>query len=169
MKKVEAELDEAEEIVSPSSSLADHQGSTQVKHSSCDNFSQISQMEIELPSMPLSIRTPYQTRLASSKSDLNKVKKALVSPTFTLSSPSPLNKGSPYNPSSLLGCGLNHLMSRYSYSITRRKTSRENLSAQTYSATQAGNVIRVNRIRLIRMNRGTIGISGAGCWQVPRR
>ncbi|KAH8079770.1 t-SNARE [Filobasidium floriforme] len=51
LKKVEAELDEAEEI--------------------------ISQMEIELRSMPLSIRTPYQTRLGSSKSDLNKVKKAL--------------------------------------------------------------------------------------------
>jgi hypothetical protein len=36
LKKVEAELDEAEEIVSPSSSLAGHQGSTQVKHSSFD-------------------------------------------------------------------------------------------------------------------------------------
>lgn len=33
---MEAELDEAEEIVSPSSSLAGHQGSTQVKHSSFD-------------------------------------------------------------------------------------------------------------------------------------
>jgi hypothetical protein len=59
------------------------------------NFSQISQMEIELPSMPLSIRTPYQTRLASSKSDLNKVKKALVSCTFILSPP--FDKGSPYD------------------------------------------------------------------------
>jgi hypothetical protein len=76
------------------------------------NLSQISQMEIELPSMPLSIRTPYQTRLASSKSDLNKVKKALVSSTFTLSSPSPLNKGSPFKTSCLLECGLNHSMSR---------------------------------------------------------
>jgi hypothetical protein len=35
LKKVEAELDEAEEIVSLSSSLAGHQGSTQVEHSSC--------------------------------------------------------------------------------------------------------------------------------------
>lgn len=40
---------------------------------------QISQMEIELPSMPLSIRTPYSTRLGSSKAEVNKVKKALVS------------------------------------------------------------------------------------------
>ncbi len=40
---------------------------------------QISQMEIEVPSMPLSIRSTYSTRLASSRGDLHKVKKVLVS------------------------------------------------------------------------------------------
>jgi len=51
LRRVEEELDEAEEI--------------------------ISQMEIEVPSMPVSIRNTYATRLASSKADLHRVKKTL--------------------------------------------------------------------------------------------
>ncbi|WWD04345.1 hypothetical protein V865_002414 [Kwoniella europaea PYCC6329] len=51
LKKVSEELDEAEEIVA--------------------------QMEVELPSMPLSIRQTYQGRLATSKQGLEKVKKTL--------------------------------------------------------------------------------------------
>jgi len=51
LKRGESELDEAEEI--------------------------ISQMEIELPSMPVSIRNNYSTRLATSKQDLQKVKRTL--------------------------------------------------------------------------------------------
>ncbi|KAI5452388.1 t-SNARE VTI1 [Naganishia albida] len=51
LRTVEAELDEAQEI--------------------------ISQMEVELHPMPASIRGPYAARVASSKSDLQKVKKTL--------------------------------------------------------------------------------------------
>ncbi|WWC92820.1 uncharacterized protein L201_007779 [Kwoniella dendrophila CBS 6074] len=51
LKKVSEELDEAEEIVA--------------------------QMEVELPSMPVSIRQTYQGRLATSKQGLEKVKKTL--------------------------------------------------------------------------------------------
>ncbi|KAK8849702.1 hypothetical protein IAR55_005037 [Kwoniella newhampshirensis] len=51
LKRVSEELDEAEEIVA--------------------------QMEVELPSMPVSIRQTYQGRLATSKSGLDKVKKTL--------------------------------------------------------------------------------------------
>jgi vesicle transport through interaction with t-SNAREs protein 1 len=36
-------------------------------------------MEVELPSMPVSIRQTYQARLATSKQGLDKVKRALVS------------------------------------------------------------------------------------------
>jgi vesicle transport through interaction with t-SNAREs protein 1 len=36
-------------------------------------------MEVELPSMPVSIRQNYQGKLAASKSGLDKVKKTLVS------------------------------------------------------------------------------------------
>lgn len=51
LKKVGDELDEAEEI--------------------------IAQMEVELPSMPVSIRQTYRGRLAASRASLDKVKKAL--------------------------------------------------------------------------------------------
>ncbi|KAJ9105880.1 hypothetical protein QFC20_004215 [Naganishia adeliensis] len=51
LRTVEGELDEAQEI--------------------------ISQMEVELHPMPASIRGPYAARVASSKSDLQKVKKTL--------------------------------------------------------------------------------------------
>ncbi|ODN98077.1 hypothetical protein I350_07719 [Cryptococcus amylolentus CBS 6273] len=51
LKKVSEEIDEAEEIVG--------------------------QMEVELPSMPVSIRSTYQGRLATSKQGLDKVKKTL--------------------------------------------------------------------------------------------
>ena len=40
---------------------------------------QVAQMEVELPSMPVSIRQNYQGKLAASKSGLDKVKKTLVS------------------------------------------------------------------------------------------
>lgn len=53
LKKVSEELDEAEEI--------------------------IAQMEVELPSMPVSIRQNYQQKLASSKTGLERVKKTLAS------------------------------------------------------------------------------------------
>ena len=36
-------------------------------------------MEVELPSMPVSIRQNYQGKLAASKAGLDKVKKTLVS------------------------------------------------------------------------------------------
>jgi vesicle transport through interaction with t-SNAREs protein 1 len=39
---------------------------------------QIAQMEVELPSMPVSIRQNYQTRLSTSKQSLEKVKKTIV-------------------------------------------------------------------------------------------
>lgn len=39
-------------------------------------------MEVELPSMPVSIRQNYQGKLASSKTGLDKVKKTLVRPTL---------------------------------------------------------------------------------------
>jgi hypothetical protein len=39
---------------------------------------QISQMEVELPSMPASIRGTYQSRLQSSKQGLDRVKKSVV-------------------------------------------------------------------------------------------
>ncbi|WVQ95799.1 hypothetical protein IAU59_002898 [Kwoniella sp. CBS 9459] len=51
LKKVSEELDDAEEIVA--------------------------QMEVELPSMPVSIRQTYQARLATSRQGLEKVKKSL--------------------------------------------------------------------------------------------
>lgn len=38
-------------------------------------------MEVELPSMPASIRQTYQGRLAASKQSLDKIKKTLVSLT----------------------------------------------------------------------------------------
>lgn len=41
---------------------------------------QIAQMEVELPSMPISIRQTYGGRLRSSKEALEKVKKTLVGP-----------------------------------------------------------------------------------------
>lgn len=40
---------------------------------------QIAQMEVEIPSMPVSIRPTFQTRLAQSKSEVEKVKKSVVS------------------------------------------------------------------------------------------
>jgi hypothetical protein len=40
---------------------------------------QVAQMEVELPSMPVSIRQNYQGKLAASKAGLDKVKKTLVS------------------------------------------------------------------------------------------
>ena len=40
---------------------------------------QIAQMEVELPSMPVSIRQTYQGRLATSRQALEKVNKSLVS------------------------------------------------------------------------------------------
>ena len=39
---------------------------------------QVAQMEVELPSMPVSIRQTYQTRLTTSKQGLDKIKKTLV-------------------------------------------------------------------------------------------
>lgn len=39
---------------------------------------QVAQMEVELPSMPVSIRQTYQGKLAGSKAGLDKVKKTLV-------------------------------------------------------------------------------------------
>ncbi|KIR27614.1 vesicle transport through interaction with t-SNAREs 1 [Cryptococcus deuterogattii 99/473] len=51
LKRVSEEIDEAEEIVA--------------------------QMEVELPSMPVSIRQTYQGRLAASKQSLDKIKKTL--------------------------------------------------------------------------------------------
>ncbi|WVR08026.1 hypothetical protein IAU60_005070 [Kwoniella sp. DSM 27419] len=51
LKKVSDELDEAEEI--------------------------IGQMEVELPSMPVSIRQTYQARIATSKQGLDRIKKTL--------------------------------------------------------------------------------------------
>ena len=38
-------------------------------------------MEVELPSMPVSIRQTYRGRLAASRASLDKVKKALVTPS----------------------------------------------------------------------------------------
>lgn len=40
---------------------------------------QIAQMEIELPSMPVSIRQNYQGRLSTSKQGLEKIKRTVVS------------------------------------------------------------------------------------------
>lgn len=47
-----------------------------MSHGSLTN--QIAQMEVELPSMPVSIRQTYQQRLTTSKAGLEKVKKTLV-------------------------------------------------------------------------------------------
>jgi hypothetical protein len=74
LRTVEAELDEAQEIAS-------HPGTFASLSSHLHAFSrthQISQMEVELHPMPASIRGPYAARVASDKSDLQKVKKTLV-------------------------------------------------------------------------------------------
>lgn len=100
LKKIENELDEAEEIVSPPSLLPrffpsslfpclfpitispaprhhhNHRNSPPPPPSVRQ---QISQMEVELPSMPLSIRSPYTTRLSTSKTDLLRLKKTIQS------------------------------------------------------------------------------------------
>ena len=47
---------------------------------------QVAQMEVELPSMPLSIRQNYQGRLSTSKQALEKVKRSLVSAVHALMS-----------------------------------------------------------------------------------
>lgn len=41
------------------------------------NLLQISQMEVELPSMPVSIRSNYSSRIHTSKTELQKVKRSL--------------------------------------------------------------------------------------------
>ncbi|ORY34731.1 t-SNARE [Naematelia encephala] len=77
LKKVSEELDEAEEI--------------------------IAQMEVELPSMPLSIRQTYTTRLRTSKEALDKVKKTLrdvrqeSARSELLSGPGYPNRDDPYS------------------------------------------------------------------------
>lgn len=79
LKKVSEELDEAEEIVSFPL------GSQSAAHTCCgkvpqSHARQVAQMEVELPSMPVSIRQNYAGRLATSKQGLEKVKRTLVSP-----------------------------------------------------------------------------------------
>lgn len=67
LKSVTDDLDESEEIVSYSAGLPAY------------SPLQIAQMEVEIPSMPVSIRSTFQTRLAQSKSEVEKVKKSVVS------------------------------------------------------------------------------------------
>lgn len=73
LKRVEMELDEAEEIVSVATCTCflTYPRSPEIP------LSQISQMEVELPSMPVSIRSNYSSRIHTSKTELQKVKRSL--------------------------------------------------------------------------------------------
>ena len=52
------------------------------RQTGAERYAQIAQMEVELPSMPVSIRQTYQGKLAGSRQALEKVKQALVSSSY---------------------------------------------------------------------------------------
>jgi hypothetical protein len=104
-------------------------------------------MEIELPSMPTSIRTPYQARLTSSKSELNKVKKSLVSFEPILYS-------------------FVHCLKRFV--LSSRKTCREILNDLIYSETEVqeenGATLVTPMNLILTIHQGTIVIKGEDYW-----
>ena len=69
LRRVEMELDEADEMVRPFKHTL-HNAET-----SPYLFTQVSQMEIEIQGMPQSIRTSYHSRVKSAKADLARYKK----------------------------------------------------------------------------------------------
>ncbi|KAH9482812.1 Vesicle transport v-SNARE protein vti1 [Psilocybe cubensis] len=71
LRRVEMELDEADEMVPTFESL-------NIVPDMPGHFHKVSQMEIEIQGIPQSVRAQYQSRLRSAKAELSKHKKLLV-------------------------------------------------------------------------------------------